>query len=96
MTTKTKTRTVDTRLTEWPKRPPGEVFPELLTTLDVAQLLRFDRPGTTPANGMRTVRLLIRDKGLPTLGMLGNGHRFRRDDVLAWAQRRNGDGAKKE
>jgi len=69
----------------WPPRPAGEVFPEIVTTVDVAMLLRYDgRPGVTPEKGARMVRLLARDYQLPTLGRVGRTLLLRKADVLAW------------
>lgn len=74
-------------LDDFPPRPPGEVFPKVLTTLDCAMLLRFDADETaTPAKATRNVRLLVKNKGLPVLPRITNGHRFDRDAVLAWWQ----------
>ncbi len=78
------TRTVETTEKDWPPRPPGEVFPPVLTTVVVAQLLAYDLAGCTVAQGIRNVRILVRDKGMPTLPALTNGHRFDRDRVLEW------------
>ena len=82
-------QTVAVELGRWPPRPEGEVFPELLTTTDVAQLLRYDaRPGVTPEKGARMVRLLARDKGLPTLARVGRSLLFSKAAVLSWLESR--------
>ena len=75
---------------EWPARPPGEVFPELLDTLLVGQLLLYDRRGMTLEQGRRNVRKLVKDAGLPTLGRVGSTLLYRKDAVLAWLAGRNG------
>lgn len=86
------TRVVKTQPSRWPPRPPGELFPEVITTVDVAQLLRYDaRDGMTPEKGARMVRLLVRDRGLPTLGRVGRTLLFRKSEVIGWLDtRRNG------
>ena len=70
---------------KWPKRPEGEVFPEVLTTIEVAQLLRFDATAArTPEQAARSVRSLVKGKGLPACGKVGRGYLFRKSVVLAW------------
>ena len=71
-------------LTMWPPRPNGEVFPELLDTLLVAQLLLYDRRGTTPNLARRNVRNLVKEAGLPTLGRIGSTLMYRKADVIGW------------
>lgn len=92
----TTPRVVKSKPSKWPPRPPGEVFPEVMTTVDLAQLLRYDgRDGMTPEKGTRMVRLLIRDKGLPTLGRVGRTLLFRKSEVIGWLDtRRNGQKTK--
>ena len=68
----------------WPARPVGEVFPELLDSVCVAQLLLYDRRGKTPEQGRRNVRKLVKEAGLPTLGRIGSTLMFRKMAVLEW------------
>ena len=91
---KSKPRTVKDAPTGWPPRPQGEVFPEVMNTVDVAMLLRYDaRTDVTPEKGARMVRLLVRDQGLPTLGRVGRTLLFRKPAVMAWLEgRRKGGG----
>ena len=73
----------------WPPRPANEVFPELLDTLLVAQLLLYDRRGMTPDQARRNVRKLVKEARLPTLGRIGSALLYRRADVIDWlAERR--------
>ena len=69
---------------EWPPRP--DVFPEVLTTVETAQLLRLDESCETPESGARAVLRLVKHRRLPTLRRVGRGHRFGKAAVLAWAQ----------
>ncbi len=71
-------------LSAWPLRPVGEVFPDLLDTILVAQLLLYDRRGMTPEQARRNVRKLIKEAGLPTLGRIGSTLLYRKADVIAW------------
>ena len=76
------------RHADWPPRP--ESFSEVLTTEDVAMLLRLDaEPNRTPENAARTVRSLVKNQRLPVCGRVGKGLRFRRDAVLAWLDQPN-------
>jgi hypothetical protein len=68
----------------WPPRPVGEVFPELLDTLLVAQLLLYDRRGMTPEQARRNVRKLVKEARLPTLGRIGSTLMYRKDAVIGW------------
>ena len=74
----------------WPPRPAGELFPPVLDTVRVAQLLLYDRRGNTPDQARRNVRRLVAECGLPTLGRVGNGLLFDRDGVIDWVRNRNG------
>ena len=67
-----------------------------MNTTDVAMFLRYDaREGMTPEKGARMVRLLVRDKGLPTLGRVGRTLLFRKSEVIGWLDtRRNGQKTK--
>ena len=76
----------------WPPRPTGEVFPELLDTLLVAQLLLYDRRGMTPEQARRNVRKLIKEAGLPTLGRIGSTLMYRKADVIRWLADRGAEG----
>ena len=71
-------------ISTWPPRPVGEVFPELLDTLLVAQLLLYDRRGMTPEQARRNVRKLVKEGGLPTLGRIGSTLMYRKDAVIGW------------
>ena len=76
---------------EWPPRPTGEMFPPLLDTVLVGQLLLYDRrPGMTVEQTRRNVRKLVHGSGLPTLGRIGSTLMFDRDAVLIWLGSRNG------
>ena len=68
---------------EWPPRP--KTFSEVLTTIEAAQLLRFDESCETPEGGARAVRRLVK-RGLPTLRRVGQGLRFSKRAVLAWME----------
>lgn len=68
----------------WPPRPPGEVFPPVLDTLLAGQLLLHDRQNMTPDQWRRNVRLLVKNKGLPTLKRVGRGLLFGTERVLSW------------
>ncbi len=72
------------RLCTWSPRPVAEIFPELLDTLLVAQLLLYDRRGMTPEQARRNVRKLVKEAGLPTLGRIGSTLMYRRADVIEW------------
>ena len=71
-------------LCTWPPRPVGEVFPELLDTLLVAQLLLYDRRGMTPEQARRNVRKLVKESGLPTFGRIGSALMYHKSDVIEW------------
>ncbi len=75
---------------EWPERPAGEVFPELLDSIHVAMFFLFDKRGQTPDQARRNVRKLIKGAGLPTLGRIGSTLMFRKADVILWLANRNG------
>lgn len=68
----------------WPPRPTGEVFPELMDTLLVAQFLLYDRRGMTPEQGRRNVRKLVKESCLPTLGRIGSTLMYRKGAVIEW------------
>lgn len=69
---------------EWPPRPGGEVFPEILDVTLVAQLLCYDRRGCTPENAQRSVRGLVKENGLPTAGKVGGRLLFTKAAVTNW------------
>ncbi len=73
----------------WPRRPENEVFPELLDTILVAQLLLYDRRGMTPEQARRNVRKLVKEGGLPTLGRIGSTLIYRRATVVEWLANRS-------
>ena len=79
----------------WPPRPQNEVFPELMDTLLVAQLLLYDRRRMTPEQARRNVRKLVKESGLPTLGRIGSTLMYNKAAVLDWLASR-GDGLTKE
>ncbi len=83
--------TATTTQDQWPARPAGEIFPELLDTVLVAQLLLYDRRGMTTEQGRRNVRKLVKDAGLPTLGRVGSTLLYRKEAVIEWLASR-GDG----
>ena len=68
----------------WPPRPANEVFPEVMDTLLVAQMLLYDRRGMTTDQARRCVRKLVKECGLPVLGRIGSCLMFKRDLVLRW------------
>ena len=68
----------------WPPRPA--VFPEVLTTVEIAQLLRLDETCRTPEMGARMIRKMVKQDGLPKLRRLGRGLRFAKTAVMAWAR----------
>ena len=74
---------------KWPPRPAGEVFPDLLDTLHVAQLLLYDRRGMTPEQGRRNVRKLRKESGLPSLGRIGSTLMYQKAAVMKWLASRN-------
>ena len=84
------TNTSTAELSQWPERPATEVFPELLDTTHVAQLFLFDRRGQTLDQGRRSVRELVKKRGLPTLGRIGSTLMFRKVDVIGWLAARGG------
>ena len=73
----------------WPRRPENEVFPELLDTLLVAQLLLYDRRGMTPEQARRNVRKLVKEGALPTLGRIGSTLIYRKAAVVEWLANRS-------
>ena len=84
-----KPRTVRTPDTRWPPPPPNGVLPELLTTIEVGQLLRYDlEPSRTVGQATRNVRLLVRDHGLPMLGRVGRRLLFSKVAVVDWLKSR--------
>lgn len=83
--------TTGQQVQDWPPRPTGEVFPEVLDTILVAQLLLYDRRGMTPERARRNVRGLVKNAGLPVLGKVGSTLMYRKADVFAWLGGRNTD-----
>ena len=69
---------------EWPARPAGEVFPNLLDTTLVAQYLGYDRRGCTPENARRSIRLLVKERGLPVAGKVGSWLILKKAAVDDW------------
>ena len=72
----------------WPPRPANEVFPEVMDTLLVAQMLVYDKRGMTAEQARRCVRKLVKECGLPTLGRIGSTLMYSKDDVLRWLRER--------
>ena len=79
-----------TSVNGWPDRPVGEVFPELLDSICVAQLLLYDRRGQTPEQGRRNVRELVKTAGLPTYGRFGKAIMFHKSAILEWIRAQGG------
>lgn len=80
-------RVVNVPTDEWPPRPVNEQFPPILTTVEVAQLLRLDAaPDSSPSKASRAVLDLVKYKGLPTLPRFCNGKRYRLPEVLQWVE----------
>ena len=79
-------------VSDWPPLPPGGVFPEVLTTIEVAQLLRYDADGMILERAKRNVQWLVRNRGLPVLAKVGQRYLYRKVDILAWLAHRNADG----
>ena len=73
----------------WPPRPADEVFPEVLDTIFVAQLLLYDLRGMSPDQARRNVRKLVKEAGLPTLGRIGSTLLYRRAQVIDWLAERS-------
>ena len=69
---------------KWPPRP--DVFPEVMTSLEVAMFLRLDKTCEMPEGGVRRVCDLVKSDGLPRLRTVGRGHRFSKAAVLRWAE----------
>ena len=76
----------------WPPLPANGVFPELLTTVEVAQLLRDDADGMSVERARRNVQWLTRNRKLPVLSKLGQKYLYRKADVLTWLVGRGRDG----
>lgn len=72
----------------WPPRPANEVFPEVMDTLLVAQMLLYDRRGMTTEQARRNVRKLVKECGLPTLGRIGSSLMFQRAALVRWLSER--------
>lgn len=65
---------------EWPERP--ETWPEIVTEIEVAMILRLDYQSIAAAK--RSLRFVRRTKQLPDIGRLGRHTLFRRDAVFEW------------
>ena len=71
-------------MADWPTLPAN---PYLLTTLEVAVLLRYDtRADMTHRKARRNVRYLVEQRGLPVFGKVGQELRFCHADVLKWVK----------
>lgn len=81
----------DIQTSHWPPRPANEVFPDLLDTVLVAQLLLYDHRGHTVEQGRRAVRKLVKDAGLPTLGRIGSTLMLNKTAILTWLANREVD-----
>ena len=86
---RSRPRTVS--VSDWPPLPRDGVFPELLTTVEVAQLLRYDAGGKSIERAQRDVQWLVRNRGLPVFTKLGQKYLYRKADVLAWLAGRGRD-----
>ena len=71
----------------WPDRPIGEVFPEILDTIQTAQLLGFDKRGKSPEHARRSVLGLVK-RGMPTLGRVGSTKLYSKAAVVDWLAQR--------
>ena len=72
----------ETVQSEWPPRP--EVWPEVLTDVELCQLLRLDQQHQSPASAKRSLRHIRRTRGLPSIGRLGSKVLFRKIAVDEW------------
>jgi hypothetical protein len=86
-----QTRTPNIHNTDWPPLPANGVFPETLSTVEVAQLLRYDADGTSVERARRNVQWLVRERGLPVLGPVGQKYVYSKQAVLAWLAARGKD-----
>ncbi len=68
----------------WPPRP--EVWPEVMTDIEVCQYLRLDQQHESPASAKRSLRHIRRTRGLPDVGRLGSKVLFRKTAVDAWLE----------
>lgn len=66
----------------WPPRP--ELWPEIMTDVEVCQYLRLDLQHPDPSSAKRSLRFIRRTQGLPDLGRIGSKVLFRRAAVDAW------------
>lgn len=66
---------------DWPARP--ETWPDVLTEIQVCQLLHLD-DGRTIDQAKRALRYLRREQGLPDCGRIGRRVLFRLSAVEAW------------
>ena len=74
----------------WPPRP--EVWPEVLTDVEVCLYLRLDERHDDPASAKRSLRHIRRTQGLTDVGRLGSKVLFRKATVDTWlADRERGD-----
>ena len=74
---------------QWPSQP--EVFPEIMTTVEVAQFLRYDETCPTPEHGARVVRYHVKKSGLPALRRFRKGLCFSKAAVMAWLEGQGDD-----
>ena len=77
---------------EWPLLPASGTFPETLSTVEVAQLLRYDADGMSVERARRNVQWLVRNRGLPVMARLGQKYLYRKVDVLGWLESRGTGG----
>ena len=75
----------------WPPLPENGAFPEVLNTVEVAQLLRYDAEGVSVDRGKRNVQWLVRNRRLPVLAKLGQKYLYSKSAVLAWLTRLGND-----
>lgn len=67
---------------QWPPRP--DVWPDVLTDIEVCQYLRLDSIHDSPTSAKRTLRFIRRQQSLPDLGRIAGQVLFRRAAVDAW------------
>lgn len=73
---------------KWPTRP--EIWPDVMTDIEVCQYLRLDEKHSTPSTAKRSLRFIRRKQGLPSLGRVCSKVLFRKEAVDAWLAKREG------
>ncbi len=74
---------------QWPD--PPDVWPEVLTDIEVCQYLRLDKRHDAPVNAKRSLRHIRRTTGLPDVGRIGGRVLFRKSTVDRWLMDREND-----